>query len=475
MRGWGVVVMAMMATLGATPADAARIPVTPSRAELFFSTSQDADCSMLHKTVDAELPFNVVRLTASPNTSVPADQLTFQWSLPNPAVGMLAADDDIPQDETTHVIRSFCAEIGNQCILTKEQLAVYSKPTILWLAPVCEPVVGNKKKGGSVKFNVKVKQGKKKIGKGSVSVGYGRTSSVTLLLDGKGDTPNGVPTDIRAAFSASIDPAGQTLPKGNRTFDFKSGQASGDTVVTPADSASTVLTYDTPGKVTATVETRFADGSALCDGLLVNVLAAINRVNLEATATPKRSIYNPGDPTRGTVDLRVRVRNTSSREDGSAVLFIGAGVLTCETTVRVGAAVLTNSTQIDFQHCSVTTGQACESDTDCGGQNCPSCDPGEMCVTYSHCPNLATDTGDPLGCTSDADCRGGPCIKVLPLASLVLDIGDAADLVTATIPLANTLPSTAQVTETWTVNPKNAGPDSTTLRYRIQSNPNVKP
>ena len=64
---------------------------------------------------------------------------------------------------------------------------------------------------------------------------------------------------------------------------------------------------------------------------------------------------------------------------------------------------------------------------------------------------------------------------VLPVASLLLGIGDASDLVSATIPVANILPTPARVTETWTVTPKNAAPDTAKVRYTIESNPGVKP
>jgi hypothetical protein len=110
---------------------------------------------------------------------------------------------------------------------------------------------------------------------------------------------------------------------------------------------------------------------------------------------------------------------------------------------------------------------------------CPDCSDGETCLTSSHCALARTDTNDPLGCVKDQDCTrfvpGDQCIQVLPIASLLLALGDASDLVEATVPLANTLPAQAKVKETWTVHALNAPEDSTTLRYNIRPNPDVKP
>ncbi len=475
----GVALVACLAVAGVAEARR-RLTVTASRAETLNAASQDADCAELFKTANDQLPLHVVRLQASAG-STPVESVRFEWSLPDPNLGKLIADDDIPADEQASVIRALCAELGNTCELTEEQLKVYSKPTILWVAPICsEALPTNASKpyrGGKVKIGVRATAGKRKLGKGSVTVGYGRTASVLLTMRGRsGDgRPEGLPASLKETFVARIDQTRVPLPPVSR-YEFTNGDGDSASVETTAPEADATMTYSSPGKHTATVSAELRDGSALCDNLLANVQSAINRLQVTVETAPKRESYRPGDPASGIVTLRVRVRNVSDPATGSAILIEGGSVLSCDTAIRVGKSQLSSHTQIDFQHCSKTVEQPCESNADCGSDACPNCESGESCLASSHCANTFSSTGDTLACVRDSDCPlGDNCVMVLPLSSLVLPIGESSDLVSSTIPVANTLPNAAKVTETWTAHARNAPDDSATVRYTIESNPAVKP
>jgi len=64
---------------------------------------------------------------------------------------------------------------------------------------------------------------------------------------------------------------------------------------------------------------------------------------------------------------------------------------------------------------------------------------------------------------------------VLPLEQIFLGVGDSVDLVKSTIPVINTLPASARVTDTWTAHTFNAGDDSDVVKYKIAPRPDVKP
>ena len=53
--------------------------------------------------------------------------------------------------------------------------------------------------------------------------------------------------------------------------------------------------------------------------------------------------------------------------------------------------------------------------------------------------------------------------------------GESVDLVKSTIPVINTLPASARVTDTWTAHTFNAGDDSDVVKYKIAPRPDVKP
>src|SRR4029450_3526460 len=91
-----------------------------------------------HDPADAGLPLNVVRLSILVDGQPPPDGTKVKWSYPEPAAGILAADEDLGPTDPSAGIVGFCAEFGNECTLTKEKLAFYTKPTILWLGPTCD-------------------------------------------------------------------------------------------------------------------------------------------------------------------------------------------------------------------------------------------------------------------------------------------------------------------------------------------------
>lgn len=463
----------------ANVASARRLTVTTSRAETLNAQDGDPDCSALSKKADTELPLHIVRLRAVPPVGV-TGLIRYQWSLPTPAVGVLVADEDIPSGEQAPVIHALCAEIGNECILTEEQLKVYSLPTILWVAPKCSealPADATKPyRGGLVKVGVRATSGKRKVGKGVVSVGYGRTASVKMALNGNPGQGKAVDVGLETLFSAIIDPSGVQLPLIDG-FAFDNGDGDSGTVGSIGLQASIVLDYSSAGKHVGTTTVELHDGSALCDNVLANVLSSDNRISLSVTTNPNPGTFRPGDPRTGNVDLHVRVKNVSNPAVArGGVLFKGGGVLTCETEIRVGSSKLSKTTTIDFQHCSVTVDQGCDSDADCNKQACPACEDNEVCLASSHCAFSGVEGIRVQPCVRDSDCGpGGQCVLVLPVQSLSLAIGDTTELLTARIPIANTLPSTAKVKEKWTAHAQNA-PDATdSVGYTILSNPSVRP
>jgi len=130
---------ALIGVAVATPARAARLAVTASRPEVLYSTSTgNQSCTDLFNTADSALPLNIVRVSVAAPAGVPADRVRYEWSFPKPALGQLLADADLGPGEQEPAIRSLCAELGNECVLTAEQLAVYNKPSILWVAPGCD-------------------------------------------------------------------------------------------------------------------------------------------------------------------------------------------------------------------------------------------------------------------------------------------------------------------------------------------------
>jgi len=157
--------------------------------------------------------------------------------------------------------------------------------------------------------------------------------------------------------------------------------------------------------------------------------------------------------------------------------FVG-NVLTCETEAKVSGTTLTRTTKIDLQHCSATVSQACDANSDCQSDRCPTCEVGEVCLSSDHCD------GSSLGCVTDRDCEpprcgfcdpGTTCVKVLPLSSVSIGPGETVDFIDSNVSLINVLTTPAKIKETWTARSFNAGDATTLKRYKIKPRPDVKP
>jgi hypothetical protein len=470
----------------AAQAQAAKLTVTPSRTETLYAQSEEQDCTELSKVPSANLPFHVVRLSVE--SPVTDGTVRYRWS--EPSAGSFAADLDLGPDDQTRLIRSLVADLGNACTLTGESLELYDRPTILWIAPTCDALPTDTTRpypGDRVRFGVQALQGKRRLGKGSVTIGYGRLASTVMSIsdppvpfanfrNGHGK-PGGEPVFIDTAWGGSLDLKGQTLPAVQR-FVFESDAGTvrdvppcDDPAIVPTglDACAVAPLWETGGKQLAQLMVELEDGSALCDNLTVNVRTTDNSVALDVTTTPRAGTFVPGDPLKGNPLLRARVRNTGL----GSVTLIG-NVLNVETEARVSGTILTETTRIDLRHCSATASQACDSDGDCGADACPTCQPDETCLTADHCSGFGSHAP---GCTTNRDCAqfGETCVKVLPLSRISIAPGDSFDLVEQNAPLANVLTVPARIKETWTVKCFNA-PDATELlRYKIKPRPDVPP
>jgi hypothetical protein len=250
-------------------------------------------------------------------------------------------------------------------------------------------------RGDRVRFSVQAFQGKRRVGKGSVTAGYGRTAQVTMLVSdspllanpGAGAFRDGIGKSdekifLGPSFAAKLDGA-DSLPAATG-YEFDNGDGASITDTSPCEELSTVdfdacapsPLYSSGGKRTASVQVNYEDGSALCDKLNVNVRTAPLSLELDVTTTPNRSVFVPGDPKSGNPRLRVRVRNTTSTSIANGYILFTGNLLTCETEAKVGGTTLTRTTQIDLQHCSSTVSQACGDDSDCQAEACPTCQPG---------------------------------------------------------------------------------------------------
>jgi hypothetical protein len=470
----------------ASPALSARITVTASKTQLLYSQSASPDANELSKVADAQLPLFVVRLTATPPPGVPPDQVRFQWKSPAPDAGLLAADVDLGATGQASVERTLCANVGNESILTAEQLPVYGLPTILWFAPTCDSLPDNTAKafnGARVRFEAQAFLGNRRLGKGAVSVDYGRLATVALLVsdspnqpfrDGIGK-PGGEKIFIDPAFGVRLDTRGATLPPIDR-YVIDSGESDTGSATQCAFDASLAactppgeILYSAGGKFVASVRGEVSDGSALCDKLTVNVRTTTISSKLDVTTSPKGPTFAAGS----SVNLRVKLHNTSPPGSGGSILLLG-NILDCQTDVKVGKSTLSKTTHIDLQHCSATVSQPCDSNADCTTPTCPTCESGEVCLTSDHC---STITGDEvIGCVTDRDCQpprcglcsqSDTCVKVLPIKTIFLGVGDSVDLVDSTVQVDNTLPSAAAVTDTWTAHPFNSIDETDVFKYRI--------
>jgi hypothetical protein len=468
------VILAAAVSFGAPSAALAAVTLTASRAEVLYSADDNPDCSNLHDLQDAGLPLNVVRLSVLVDGQPPAPGTAIKWSYPDPAVGTLLADEALGPDDTSAGIVGFCAEFGNECTLTKEKLAFYTKPTILWLGPLCNTLPEKTARafaGGSVKFRVKLRG----LGKAKSAVGYGHLGSATLsmtalggeLQDGIGK-PDGVLGPVNPGVSAVADSSG--LPA-LEAFQFDSGAGEEIRIPPPCVGVCGQLKYPAADRYVATLTARLNDGSALCDRLVYRVATCEGTPKLEVITKPKRETYQDGQ----TVHLQVRLHNNSPRENGCAFLLQG-DVLSCSAQLKVGGIEETHSGEFSYQSCSTTSGQACEVNSDCGCTTnncpCPDCAPNEFCLDYDHCSETVQ-----RHCVTDEDCESPACpecrenetcVDVIPKPREFLGVGQSIDLVDKDVVVKNVLPDTARIKETWTARTENAGGDTDDLNYRIR-------
>jgi len=470
-------ILALAACFGIASPVRAAVTLTASRAEVLFSAEDNPDCGQLHGIVDsAQLPLNVVRLTVLVNGQVPPAGTKIKWSFPDPGVGILAADQNLGSTDTSAGIVGFCAEFGNECTLTKEKLAFYNEPTILWLGPLCGTLPEKTSRafpGGSVRFKVKIPG----QGKAKATVGYGRavvgaatllmTSSNGQLQDGDGK-PDGVFDGFKPGVGAVVDWAG---PPALEFLKFESGAGDNFKIAPPCIGSCGELEYSEPGRFVATLTAKLQDGSALCDRLVYRVGTCEANPKLEIITTPKRQTYQDGQ----TVRLRVRMHNKSPAEGGCAFSLEGK-VLTCNAQLKVGGLEDEHTGDIEFRHCSTTDGQPCEGDSDCEctatNCPCPTCAPNEFCVNYNHCSETVQRQ-----CARDTDCAppvcpecrdDEHCADVLPISRAVVPVGQFIDLLDTNVAIKNVLPDTAHIKEEWTGHTENAGDATDTIKYGIR-------
>lgn len=465
------------------------------RTELLYSQDADPDCSELHAIEDdAALPFNVARLRATVTGANPGTPVSFRWALVDGSAGLLAADQDLGPAGETPAVSGMCAEFGNACLLTKENIRFYNEPTCFFVAPTCDVLPKNTTRafrGGTSKVRVKAKAGKRKLGKATLTIGWGRDGAIILSAqnvngvfeDGIGKQ-NGVNVYAVVPLGATISPEPSPAPGPVRSFFFDGdGITPGD--VPPGCSfgnfdACAELDLFAPGTYFPTVEARYEDGSALCDKLKVRTGPCAADPKLEIIPKPQRDTYDPG-----TIDLTVRLHNASKPEGNLPpcnFLLRGANVLTCTAQIKVGGIEQTDSTQFDLPHCSVTTSQSCTSDAECSTSVCGECQANEVCLSQSHCsvtlsqPCTSSIDCDPTGSSPTCpNCREDEtCVRVLALGASEVTIapGESVDLLDETVQLRNALPDTAKIRDKWTATvfiPDVS--DSETLRYKIRGRP----
>lgn len=472
-RHTGMILAAVAGLVAASPVHAV-VTLTASRAEVLFTADDNPDCRALHAITDsAQLPLNVVRLSVLVDGQVPPEGTKIKWSFPDPQVGILAADEDLGPTDTSAGIVGFCAEFGNECTLTKEKLTFYNRPTILWLGPLCNQLPTNTAKpfaGAAVKFKVKV-PGR---GKAKATVGYGRTvaGAATLLAtgpngqlqDGIGN-PDGVFSGFKPGVGAVIEWAGSPPLE---SIKFETGEGNSFRTEPPCDGVCGQLEFPPePGRYVATLTAKLQDGSALCDRLRCNVGPCDGQPELEILTTPKRKTYDDGQSVR----LRVRMHAR-----GDCNLSLEGKVLSCDAELKVGGIEDDHMGEIEFQRCSATEGQPCETDSDCDctvdNCPCPDCTPNEFCLNYNHCSQTvqrqcqsSTDCAPP----SCPECRDDEtCVDVIPISRATIPAGGFLDLLDTNVQLKNVLPDTASIKETWTGETENAGSADASIKYKIR-------
>ncbi|MGH7896046.1 MAG: hypothetical protein ACREQL_15345 [Candidatus Binatia bacterium] len=485
--GWGLALLLLL-----SPVASATVSIVPEpRTELLYSTSKDVDCTTLHQTDPSTLPFNIVRLGAQVDGATPDPSIRLKWTIKGNALGALAADEDLGPTGMVPTVTAMCADFGNACLLSGDRLSVYDEPTIFYVAPTCDDLARDPSKpfkGGTAKITVKAFAGKKKLGKATTTLGYGRIGSTTLYVtrtpDGKfvdGIGKSAVSTDLLPIYAATVEqPPG--MPKPPVTYKVSGGLGSFDML--PGCSVSSQFAackqfLQSPGKGTMTLATTFDDDSALCDNIRIVVADCNANAKLDIIPKPKRSQYNPGSAGESLVDLTVRFRNTSKAGNGlpaCGFVLTGSDILICSSTLKVGQFEDTKDASFSLPHCSQTTTQSCTNDLGCAKPACPACENAERCLTQPYCSST-TDRS----CTTDTDCTPPSCptceaneicvhFLQFPPGPIGLAPGQSVDLISGTVALRNAFKKPAKLTDTWTVN-ADIPPGfsvSKTLKYRIK-------
>ncbi|HKA29251.1 MAG TPA: hypothetical protein VKH82_07745, partial [Candidatus Binatia bacterium] len=450
-----------------------------------------------------QLPFYVTRLRATVEGAPAGASLVYRWMLPAKAKGLLAADLNLTPGGSTSSIAGMCAEFGNACVLTADKQRFYNEPTIFFVAPTCDVLPTKPAKqfqGGTSKVKLSVSAGKRKLGKATITVGWGRNGAVMLsVLDVQGafedgiGKPNGVNVYAVTVAGANITQQPNPAPQGGiRTYAFGGGSAQGAETTSctqfPQFAACAELVGLGAGRSFPTVEVRYVDGSSLCDNIAVRAGTCAPNPKLQVIAKPQRSTYDPANASTSTVDLTIRLKNASRREGNLPpcnFLLQGASVLSCMESLNVGGVKDTQTTQFDLQHCSQTTSQPCASNADC--RSCGACVPGEVCLTQSHCSQTFT-----MPCSSNNDCESTgnnppcpgckpdeTCIRVLQVPAgtgVTVPVGKSFDLFHQTVQMRNVLPDTAKVKDTWQANvfiPEVSAEKG--LSYQVRGRPGTSP
>lgn len=480
-----IILLSAAADVGAR----SKVRITPSTGDALYSQSTDPNCLQLNAQADDSLPRNVVRLHATSAVGLP-DTIRYEWSPPEPEIGVFAADLPLDTNQTTFALRSMSSEYGNQCQIRNEQLPFYNQPTILWIAPTCDSLPDGTStpfRGDTVTFRVKASMKKRTLGKGAVKVGYGRVGSITMYVDeqdGVGRTTP-IPTGLNPFLSARVMPLAGLPPVTSISIDDGNG---GTTESKPGDCANFSYDacafpfYDTTSKFRPTATAELADGSALCDANTLAVQSAENHARIQVETTPRLATYVPGDPRKGRVTVKVTLFDDSLPPNGGIVFQRNALPLTCSTDITIGKLKDSRTTSFDFRHCSVTTSQPCDNDGECP--------PFETCLVGPHCATTVKQACESnVDCTCDKlcplaedpaacgqSCSDEDCIHVLSLTEFdlrKLHRGGSIQLYEATVDLVNLFAANADIVDTWTVTPFNAAAASGTVKYRIKKPKNA--
>jgi len=364
----------------ATVTDAA-VTLTAARTELLYSTEMNPDCSKLFSVPDASLPFWVTRIRATVDNAPAGTALTYRWSSSKKQKGMLLADLDLGPAAETSAVDGMCADFGSACVLTTNKLRFYNEDSILFVAPTCAALPTNTAKqfkGAAVPIHLKVLAGHRKLGQATVKIGYGRDGSVTLYAwngETQGSPPNeslvlknglgkpvvGVPLNEVLGANAVLP---SVAPGSIVSYDFKNG-GGGEAIVapgceiptTPGVTACGETDYTVGGRFVPTVAAKFADGSALCDNMTVQILTCNPGLRLDVKPKPKLSTYDPATPARSDVEVVVQLTNTSKPARGlppCGFELRGANILSCDEELKVGSVTDTKTTTFDLKHCSKT-------------------------------------------------------------------------------------------------------------------------